>query len=75
MRYVDGSFWKIKDLTLSYALPKGALKSLNVSNLRLYATAKNMFNFSAVDNYDSEIGGSMNFPLAKQLIFGLNLDF
>jgi len=75
LQYVDGSFVKIKDVTLSYSLPKNILTTLQISNLKVYATAKNMFNFSKVDNYDSELGGSMNFPLAKQIIFGLNLDF
>jgi hypothetical protein len=75
LQYVDGSFVKIKDVTFSYTLPNILLKNIHVSNLKIYATAKNMFNFSKVDNYDSEIGGSMNFPLAKQMIFGLNLDF
>jgi hypothetical protein len=74
-RFIDGSFVKIKDITLSYTLPTRIAKAAHLSNLRVYGTAKNMFTFSKVDNFDPEIGGTMNFPLAKQLIFGLNVNF
>jgi hypothetical protein len=72
---VNGSFVKIKDITLSYTLPRQAVSSLKISNIKLYATAKNMFTFSNIENYDPESNGGMNFPLAKQWIIGLNLDF
>jgi hypothetical protein len=73
--YVDGSFLKIKDITLSYSLPKSAVQRVKVSDIKLYATAKNMFTFNHLGDYDTELGGSMNFPLAKQMIFGINLNF
>jgi hypothetical protein len=43
--------------------------------MKFYATAKNMFTFNKIGDYDTELGGSMNFPLAKQMIFGVNLNF
>jgi TonB-dependent starch-binding outer membrane protein SusC len=75
LQIVKGSFVKIKDVTLSYTFPKPLINTLKISNLRLYASAKNMFTFCTIDNYDPESNGSMNFPLAKQWIVGLNLDF
>jgi hypothetical protein len=74
-RFIDGSFVKIKDVTLSYTLPEKITKAVHLSNLRVFGTAKNYFVFSKVDNFDPEIGGTMNFPLAKQFIFGLNVNF
>jgi hypothetical protein len=41
----------------------------------VFGTAKNYLVFSKVDNFDPEIGGTMNFPLAKQIIIGLNVNF
>ena len=33
------------------------------------------FTFSHFDNYDPERGGSVNFPLMKQAVIGLNITF
>jgi TonB-linked SusC/RagA family outer membrane protein len=75
LTYLDGSYVKINDITLSYNLPKKLMNKIRIANLKLYATGKNLFTFSKIDNYDPEVGGTMNFPLAKQYIVGLNLDF
>jgi hypothetical protein len=74
LKYIDGSFWKIKDIRLSYNLPKSLLKKTPLSNVTIYSTAKN-FTFSKIANYDPERGGSVDFPLTKQLVFGLNASF
>jgi hypothetical protein len=75
LKYIDGSFWKIKDIRLSYNLPKSLLKKTPLSNVTIYSTAKNFFTFSKIANYDPERGGSVDFPLTKQLVFGLNASF
>ena len=36
---------------------------------------KNYFTFSSVDDYDPERGGSIYWPLAKQVVVGVNLSF
>jgi hypothetical protein len=41
----------------------------------LYGSLKNFFTFRKIDNYDPERGGSVSFPLAKQAVFGVNLEF
>ena len=74
-RFIDGSFVKIKDITLSYTLPSRISNIAHISSLKVFGTAKNYFVFSKVDNFDPEIGGTMNFPLAKQIIIGLNVNF
>lgn len=68
-------YFKIKDITLSYNLPKAWLTKAHISNARIYGSLKNFFTWSSVDNYDSERGGSISFPLQKQVIVGLNLQF
>jgi len=75
LKYEDGSFFKIRDITLGYTFKPELLKHLNLSKLRVYATAKNFFTFSKIDNYDPEQGGSISFPMTKQLVFGLNVEF
>jgi TonB-linked SusC/RagA family outer membrane protein len=68
-------YFKIKDVTLAYNLPKNFLKKILVSNARVYCSLKNFFTFSHFDNYDPERGGSVNFPLMKQVVVGLNVTF
>lgn len=75
LAYEKGSFLKIRDITLGYTLPKSLLKRIKLSKLRLYCTAKNFFTFSGIDHYDPEAGGSIDFPMTKQLVFGINLEF
>lgn len=73
--YKDGSFFKIKEITLGYKLLKSSFKQLPVNNLRLYCTLKNFFTFSHIGKYDPERGGSLTFPMTKQVVFGINIDF
>ncbi|MFO7657309.1 MAG: TonB-dependent receptor [Bacteroidales bacterium] len=75
LKYVDGSFIKIKDITFSYMLPNALLNSAKIQNLEVYATLKNMFVFSKLKNYDAEQGGGYDFPLQKNIVFGINVNF
>jgi len=73
--YVDGSFVKIRDITLGYSLPKSIVNRFKIENIRIYTTMKNHFTFSNLNPYDPERGGSASFPMTKQWIFGANLIF
>lgn len=76
--YVDGSFFKIKNITLGYTLPSKLCKSLGIANFRLYGTITNpliVAKSHLLKDYDPEMNGSFNYPLTKQLVFGLNLSF
>ena len=68
-------YFKIKDITLSYNLPKNIVKKAFISNARIYCSLKNYFTFSHFDNYDPERGGSVNFPLMKHAVVGLYVTF
>ncbi len=73
--YEKADFFKIKDITLAYNLPSKVIKKIGLNRLRLYASMKNYITFSKVDNYDPERGGSISFPLTKQMVFGVNVEF
>ena len=70
-----GDYFKIKDITLSYNLPKNIINKVYLSKARVYCSLKNYFTFSHFDNYDPERGGAVNFPLMKQVVLGLNVTF
>lgn len=78
LSFVDGSFWKVKNITLGYTLPKKVLNKLGIENIRVYGTITNPFVFAKSDllkDYDPEMAGSLDYPLTKQLVFGLNVTF
>ena len=75
LRYEKNNFFKIKDITLSYNVNKEWLKPIYMTNAKIYCSLKNFFTFASVDDYDPERGGSINWPLAKQVVVGLNVSF
>jgi TonB-linked SusC/RagA family outer membrane protein len=74
LQYVDGSFVKIRDVTLAYNFQAPLLGIFDISRFRVYATAKNYFIFSNLDPYDPERGGNLSFPMTRQLVFGINME-
>ncbi|MDO4758697.1 MAG: TonB-dependent receptor [Rikenellaceae bacterium] len=78
LAYVDGSFFKIKNITLGYTLPSKVCKKIGIQNLRVYGTITNPLVVAKSDilkDYDPELNGNLNFPLTKQLVFGVNFSF
>jgi len=47
-----GDYLRVKNITLSYALPSSVVSKLNISQLRIYASAVNAFTFHDVDFWD-----------------------
>lgn len=77
--FYDGSYWKIKTISLGYTVPKKHLKKLGVEKLRVYFTADNPFIHTKcgyLEDYDPEKGGDDDYaPLSRQYVFGVNLSF
>ena len=75
----DGSYVRIKDITLSYNLPKKWLKPLGMNNLKVFASGLNVYTFHDVDFWDPERGvdgtGYGIYPMCKSFMFGLDLSF
>lgn len=78
IRFRDGSFIKIKNITLGYTLPKSISRVALMEKCRFYATAYNPFIFvkdSQLKDTDPEMNGSDRFPTYKQFVFGVNITF
>ena len=73
--YEKADYIKIKDITLAYNLPKTLINKAGFERIKVYGSLKNFFTFSGIDNYDPERGGSINFPLSKQVVAGVNIEF
>jgi hypothetical protein len=74
----DGSFMRIKHITLGYTLPKGLSDRLNLEQLRFYVNVVNPFTFSnyepGFDPEPSNVNGSF-YPIMKTYTAGVNLRF
>ncbi len=79
VRFFDGSFVKIRNITLGYTIPKAITSKIKLNSLRLYATADNALIFSPYKLVDPEtsngiVGGGSPMTSATY-VFGLNLKF
>jgi hypothetical protein len=75
---VDGSYFKVKNITLGYTLPAKFAGKIGLSRIRAYGTAYNTLIFARsplLKNVDPETGGTDSFPLYKQVVFGINASF
>lgn len=56
-RYVeDGSYLRLKALTIGYTLPKSLSQKLHIDNLRIYVGGKNLLTFTKYTGFDPEVG-------------------
>lgn len=85
-RYLsDGSYLRLKTLTLGYNFPASITNRLKLSKLRIYATGQNIATFTKYKGWDPEVNAdyqSSNInqgvdfysaPQAKVISFGLNI--
>ncbi len=78
LNYVDGSFFKIKNISLGYTLPENLAKKVAMRSVRFYSTITNPLVITKshlLKDYDPEMNGEMDYPLTKQLVLGLNVSF
>lgn len=74
---VDRSYLRLKNITLSYTLPKPVLKLLTMKDVSLFAQAENLLTFTKQQGLDPEqtYSGSTYFryPTMKTVSFGINV--
>jgi TonB-linked SusC/RagA family outer membrane protein len=75
----DGSYLRLKNITLSYTLPKAVVNKIKMQNLRVYASAVNLYTFHKVDFWDPERGvdgcGFGIYPQTKKIMGGIEVSF
>lgn len=88
-RYIEnGSYLRVKNITLGYTFPKQWVKHIGLENLRLSCNIQNLWTITGYKGYDPEIGAStsdMNgyvygldngrYPSPTVYSFGLNVTF
>lgn len=84
----DGSFFRVKNITLGYNLPASLVKHGYLQTVRFYLTGQNLATFTKYTGYDPEVNtyglGAANYllghdfytpPLAKTYLLGVNIGF
>ncbi|MBQ7709967.1 MAG: TonB-dependent receptor [Bacteroidales bacterium] len=75
----DGSYLRLKDITLSYNLPEKWVKAISLKGVKVYVSALNLYTFHDVDFWDPERGldgmGTGVYPMTKSIVGGLEVSF
>jgi len=83
----DGSYLRLKSVTLGYSISSDFLSKLAINRLRIYVSGKNLYSLTKYSGVDPEVswGGQNNalsagadfggYPNSKSFLFGLNLNF
>ncbi len=81
LRYFDGSFVKLRNLSLGYNLPNSVVEKLGMEKLRLSVSGQNLWFISDYDTFDPEISeddaslGAGIVPSTKQWSLSINATF
>lgn len=81
----DGSFLRLKNMTLGYTFPHQLTKKISINRLRVYATAQNLFCLTKYSGYDPEVNMKSSplmpgfdwgaYPKSRVFTFGVEVQF
>ena len=81
----DGSFLRLKNVTLGYTFPEKWTRKIYISKLRVYASAQNLFCLTKYSGYDPEVSTLSSplmpgfdwgaYPKSRTFTFGLEVQF
>ncbi|HNG91025.1 MAG TPA: hypothetical protein PK858_12495, partial [Saprospiraceae bacterium] len=80
----DGSFFRLRTVVLGYSLPTRWLKQMRMTRVRLYGSGTNLWTRQAYSGFTPEFPNDsvfragvdyLNYPMAKTLLFGLDVTF
>ncbi|TGV04762.1 SusC/RagA family TonB-linked outer membrane protein [Flavivirga rizhaonensis] len=86
-RYVDdGSYLRLKTVSIGYSLPKDVLEKLKIKKLRLFITGQNLYTWTDYKGYDPDVSvgrfGALTpnldwsaYPLSATIMTGINVTF
>ncbi len=79
-RYIeDGSYLRLKNLTLGYTLPERAARKVGLRGFRVYVEGTNLFTLTSYTGFDPEVGVSSidwgTYPVTRTVSLGIDLKF
>jgi TonB-linked outer membrane protein, SusC/RagA family len=73
--YEDGSFTRVRNITLGVTVPPRFVQSIGGESLRLYSTAQNPFTFTNSTALDPEGRANAGTPAYRSILIGANVGF
>lgn len=81
----NGSYMRVKNLSIGYTFPKKWMKKVGIENLRIYFNVQNLWTITGYKGYDPEVGSYnqnvllrgvdyARYPSQRIYTFGLNLN-
>lgn len=80
-RFIEnGSYLRLKNITLGYTLPERISKKALMSSVRFYVSGQNLLTFTKYTGLDPEISSGTGddnnvYPVSRSVTFGLNVSF
>lgn len=81
----DGSYLRIRNITLGYSLPASTLDKWGISRARIYLSMQNPFTFTSYEGYNPEVSNRTAsttagedygvYPTSKTISVGINVTF
>lgn len=88
-RYLEnGSYLRLRNVTLGYQLPQSWLNSLKIRTARIFVSGDNLVTFTKFTGVDPEVDlspspdnignkgiSSFKYPISRKILFGVNVGF
>lgn len=82
----NGSYMRVKDISLSYELPRSIVSKMHLTRLMPYVSATNLITITGYKGMDPEVNQYGNsgavqgidwgtYPMARSFVFGLKVEF
>ena len=80
----DGTFIRLRNVTLGYTIPVNLIKKAGISKLRVYVASQNPLTITKYEGFDPEVGNDGlagrgidkgSYPISSQYRAGVQLDF
>lgn len=81
----DGSYLKLRTVSLGYNIPAGMLKRAKIQSIRIYGAAQNIYTWTKYSGMDPEVNGRPGnltpgfdyaiYPHSRSYVAGLNVTF
>ena len=80
----DGSYLRLKNVSIGYTFPRKWMSKIKVSSLRIYASGNNLWTVTKYSGYDPEAANGMDasggvdhavYPSVRSFVFGIDLSF
>jgi hypothetical protein len=80
----DGTFVRLRNISVGYTFPKSVAEKIGLSKLRLYVAGQNLLTFTKYTGYDPEVGNNGlstrgidkgTYPVSSQIRTGIQVQF